>query len=106
MQLSQDDEVQDEIQEFFVTYVSENIFCQSLEPRVTAPKKEDRIMTKCLDGIRDTRTMLQKLSERIAGQSVVSGGQSPGFRETTEYSRVALIEQHELLGIIWAVGQW
>ena len=101
--LSRDDEIEGEMQEFFITYVSENIFCQSLGLQGQAPGK-DRITTKCLDGIRDIRTTLQKLSERITGQSVVSGGPSPGFQETTEYSRVALIEQHELLCIILSMA--
>lgn len=96
LQISADDELGDEIQEVFGTYVDNNIYGHSLGTQ-DLHARQNQLVPKCLTGIRETRLLLQKLSERLAGQSIMSNCASPAVQETMEYTRMSLIQQHELL---------
>ncbi|KAJ2903660.1 nuclear pore complex subunit [Zalerion maritima] len=104
LQLSLDVDLPEAIYDFVKEYVETNILCQPPPGAQRLVAQQDKLVPKCLTGIRDIRAMLQKLSERIASQSVVSGGPPQEFQETLEYTRVSLIQQHELLGIVMWMG--
>lgn len=55
---------------------------------------------KCLQNMEDMKSMLQNLTDRLNGASVLGQAQRPEFLETIEYQRVSLVQQHESLGVI------
>jgi nuclear pore complex protein Nup205 len=55
---------------------------------------------KCLQNMGEMKSMLQNLTDRLNGASVLGQVQRPEFLETFEYQRVSLVQQHESLGII------
>ncbi|KAE8442005.1 hypothetical protein EG329_003941 [Mollisiaceae sp. DMI_Dod_QoI] len=54
---------------------------------------------KCLAAMRDIKSWLQTLGEKLSGASVLGQGQQEEFLETIEYQRVSLVKQHESLGV-------
>jgi nuclear pore complex protein Nup205 len=80
-------------------YVAERIF--------TSPTKQgdgrQRMLSHFLPAMTDIKSWLQKLGDKIAAAQTL-GQTGPGGlteeAETIEFSRVSLIQQHELLGVI------
>lgn len=76
---------------------------QLLESFVFASKNSQRVIPRCLATMKDMRAWIQKLNDKITAAAVLSGGQASQASEeleTIEFSRVSLIQQHELLGTI------
>lgn len=76
---------------------------QLLESVVFASNNSQRIIPRCLAAMKDVRAWIQKLNDKITAAAVLSGGQASEASEeleTIEFSRVSLIQQHELMGII------
>lgn len=76
---------------------------QLLEGIVFANKNSQRIIPRCMAAMKDVRTWIQKINDKITAAAVLSGGQASQASEeleTIEFSRVSLIQQHELMGII------
>jgi len=57
-------------------------------------------ITKCLKKMGEMKAMLQSLTDRLSGASVLGQVQRPEFHETIEYQRASLVQQHESLGTI------
>lgn len=76
---------------------------QYLREGVFAVKDSQRIVPRCMVAMKDVRAWIQKLNDKITAAAVLAGGQTPelaGELETVEFSRVSLIQQHELMAII------
>lgn len=61
------------------------------------------VIPRCMGAMQYARTWLQKVADRITAASVIVGSNSgpmPEEMETIEFSRVSLVQQHELLGVI------
>lgn len=78
-------------------YVAERIFTTHIGD------KRHRLLSLFLPALSGIRTWLQKLGDKIAAAQTL-GPAGPGGlteeAETIEFSRVSLIQQHELLGVI------
>lgn len=57
-------------------------------------------VSKCLQKMGEMKSMLQSLTDRLNGASVLGQIQRSEFHETIEYQRASLVQQHESLGII------
>ncbi|KFA75128.1 hypothetical protein S40288_02851 [Stachybotrys chartarum IBT 40288] len=62
-----------------------------------------RLIPRCMSAISSIRSWLQKIGDKLAAAQALgqygSGGVA-GELETIEFSRVSLVQQHELLGVI------
>jgi nuclear pore complex protein Nup205 len=63
----------------------------------------NRLIPRCMSAMGDIKAWLQKIGDKIAaaqtlGQAGANG--MSGELETVEFSRVSLVQQHELLGVI------
>ncbi|KAI5919925.1 nucleoporin Nup186/Nup192/Nup205 [Camillea tinctor] len=76
-------------------YVNENI----LRTKVTGVNSP-KFVSICTATMRDVRAWLQKLTELIAGATMLGRHLDFDFQETIEFTRLSLIQQHELLSII------
>lgn len=66
-----------------------------------------RIVPRCMAAMQACKTWLQKLGDKIAAAQTLGQGQSgrggmSEEMETVEFSRISLVQQHELLGVILA----
>lgn len=57
-------------------------------------------VSKCLQKMGEMKSMLQSLTDRLNGASILGQAQRPDFHETIEYERTSLVQQHESLGVI------
>ncbi|PKS13291.1 hypothetical protein jhhlp_000062 [Lomentospora prolificans] len=76
---------------------------QYLREGIFSVKDSLRIVPRCMAAMKDARAWIQKLNDKITAAAVLAGGQTPqlaGELETVEFSRVSLIQQHELMAII------
>lgn len=77
---------------------------QDVVSRVLQPQESSgdgpSFITKCLQKMGEMRTMLQGLTDRLNGASVLGQVQRSEFNETIEYQRASLVQQHESLGTI------
>jgi nuclear pore complex protein Nup205 len=77
---------------------------QDVVSRVLQPREGSddgpSFITKCLQNMREMKSMLQGLTDRINGASVLGQVQRSEFLETIEYQRASLVQQHESLGTI------
>lgn len=76
---------------------------QILDGVVFANKNSQRIVPRCMAAMRDVRAWIQKLNDKITAAAVLSGvqaSQAAEELETVEFSRVSLIQQHELMSIV------
>lgn len=74
-----------------------------LDGVVFTSSNSQRTIPRCLAAMKDVRAWIQKLNDKITAAAVLSGGQASQASEeleTIEFSRVSLIQQHELMGII------
>ncbi|KAF7562704.1 hypothetical protein G7046_g1451 [Stylonectria norvegica] len=89
---------QSEALEGIKLYVAERL----LQPALGADATK-RIVPRCMAAMSEIKTWLQKLGDKIAAAQTLGhsgpGGMSEEM-ETVEFSRVSLIQQHELLGVI------
>lgn len=79
-------------------YVAERL----LQPAMGADASK-RIVPRCIASMKEIKAWLQKLADKIAAAQTL-GQAGPGRiseeMETVEFSRVSLMQQHELLGVI------
>ncbi|KAF7545027.1 hypothetical protein G7Z17_g9488 [Cylindrodendrum hubeiense] len=79
-------------------YVAERL----LQPAMGAVASK-RIVPRCMAAMKEIKAWLQKLADKIAAAQTL-GQAGPGRiseeMETVEFSRVSLMQQHELLGVI------
>lgn len=67
------------------------------------PSAKKRYVSRCMAAMSRIKSWLQKLADKIAAAQALSSakpGQLSEDMETVEFSRVSLIQQHELLGVI------
>lgn len=88
---SGDDEELETLQDVFGSYVTENIY-------------NGGIVSRCVASMQEVKNWLQKLADRVTTASVVYAGAAPRvpIHELVEFSRISLIQQHELLALIMA----
>lgn len=70
---------------------------------VFANRNSQRMVPRCMAAMKDVRTWIQKLNDKIAAAAVLSGGQASQASEeleTIEFARVSLAQQHELMSIV------
>ncbi|CAH0043313.1 unnamed protein product [Clonostachys solani] len=82
-------------------YVGERLF--SSGPGSASPGNE--IVPRCLATMGNIKAWLQRLGDKITAAQTLGNTQNPGLSEeaeTVEFSRISLIQQHELLGVILA----
>lgn len=72
--------------------------------RILEPQDGSRdgqsLVSKCLHNMGELKSMLQRLTDRLNGASILGQAQRPEFHETIEYQRTSLVQHHESLGII------
>ncbi|KAI0396873.1 nucleoporin Nup186/Nup192/Nup205 [Xylariaceae sp. FL0594] len=78
-------------------YVNHNIL---REVGPGAPPPKEKFVPACTAGLANTRTWLQKLSERASGAAMRGLTTPLQLQESYEYAHVSLMEQHELLAVI------
>lgn len=90
---SGDDEELETLQDVFGSYVTENVYNGGTD-----------IVSRCVASMQDAKNWLQKLADRVTTAGVVYAGAAPRLpvHEMIEFSRVSLIQQHELLALIMA----
>lgn len=79
-------------------YVFERIFSSG-----RGPGPEKRLVPRCLAAMQTAKAWLQRLGDKIAAaQTLGQNGTGPMSEEaeTVEFSRISLIQQHELLAVI------
>jgi nuclear pore complex protein Nup205 len=64
------------------------------------PKDGHSFVSKCLQEMGEMKSMLQSLTDRLNGASILGQAERPDFHETVEYQRTSLMQQHESLGVI------
>ncbi|CAJ0541851.1 Ff.00g082570.m01.CDS01 [Fusarium sp. VM40] len=93
-----DDIADTEALESVKLYVAERL----LQPSMGADTTK-RIVPRCMASMREIKAWLQKIGDKIAAAQTLgqttTGGVSEQM-ETIEFSRVSLMQQHELLGVI------
>lgn len=91
---SEDDEL-GQIQPYFGAFVAENIYG-------VGAAGGPNIVPRCMETMQGVKAWLQKLADRTTAASVFHGTDRPPINELLEYSRVSLLQQHEILGLIAA----
>ncbi|CAK7214180.1 hypothetical protein SBRCBS47491_002061 [Sporothrix bragantina] len=99
IRLTDDQELEPELQTVLADYVSQNIF-RVPGPGEAQPNCESRIVTRCMAAMQGIRTWLQRLSDRATAASVLQETQSPEIKEMFDFSRQSLVQQHEAVGMI------
>ncbi|UZP41372.1 hypothetical protein NXS19_009188 [Fusarium pseudograminearum] len=94
-----DDDIADaEALESVKLYVAERL----LQPSMGADTTK-RIVPRCMASMREIKAWLQKIGDKIAAAQTLGQTTTNGVSEqmeTIEFSRVSLMQQHELLGVI------
>lgn len=90
---SGDDEELENLQEIFGSYVTENVYNGGTD-----------IVSRCMASMQEVKNWLQKLADRVTTANVVYAGAAPRLpnHEMVEFSRISLLQQHELLALIMA----
>lgn len=91
---SEDDRVS-HVQPFFGAYVTNNIYGAGTAGGT-------RIVPRCMEAMQGVKAWLQKLADRTTAASVFHGTDRPPVNEVLEYSRISLLQQHEILALIAA----
>lgn len=102
IQLANDDELEDGFQDFFGAFVTETIYGAAV-PGGQAPREEEKIVPRCMAAMQDIKVWLQRIAEKVATTNLMYQTQPaipPEFQEAIEFSRVSLVQQHELLAVI------
>ncbi|KAK5663994.1 hypothetical protein OQA88_207 [Cercophora sp. LCS_1] len=103
IEIAADEELDDGMHDAFGALVEERVFRVPLPGQPPAPR-EDRIVQRCMKGMAGIKERLQKLGEKAVAQNLLHQAQLMKQigeqQETWEFSRVSLVEQHELLAVI------
>ncbi|KAI0128352.1 nucleoporin Nup186/Nup192/Nup205 [Xylariales sp. AK1849] len=98
LELSKLDEVPEEVEDWLGSYVTELILGSAPGARI------QRLVPRCMAYMRDIRAWLQRIVDLVASATVLGHAGIAEFRETIEFSRVSLVQQHELLSVILCYG--
>ncbi|KAI1860218.1 hypothetical protein JX265_010142 [Neoarthrinium moseri] len=94
LELSKIDELPEEIEDWLASFVSELILGD------VPSAKAQKIVPRCMAAMNDIRAWLQRIVDQVAKANVLGQAGVAEFRETIEYSRVSLVQQHELVAVI------
>lgn len=94
LKLSKPEELPAEVEEWFTDNVNDLILGGG--PSTKTPK----LVPRCMAAMNDIRVWLQQIADYVAGATVLGSASLPEFRETIEFSRASLIQQHEVLAVI------
>ncbi|ORY59218.1 nucleoporin Nup186/Nup192/Nup205 [Pseudomassariella vexata] len=94
LELSRIDEMPEEIEDWLAAYVNELILGEGPAAKI------QRLVPRCMAAMKHIREWLHKIVEQVTGATVLGHAGEAEFRETIEFSRVSLIQQHELLSVI------
>lgn len=95
IQIADDDELDTNLQDVFSAYVAQNIY----DAGITGGT---RIVSRCMEAMQGVKNWIQKLADRTTAASVFHGTDRPPIDEVFEYSRISLLQQHELLALAMA----
>lgn len=95
IQIADDDDLDDNLQQFFRTYVDDNIYGAS------APGGS-KIISRCMEAMQGVKSWLQKIADKVTAAGVFHGTDRPPLDDMLEYSRLSLLQQHEVLALITA----
>lgn len=95
IQIAGDEDLPDNLQEVFGAWVTENIYA------VRTNGGTD-IVPRCMGAMQGVKDWLQKIADRTTAAGVFHGTDRPPVDEVLEYSRISLLQQHELLAMITA----
>lgn len=95
IQIADDDELDTNLQDVFSAYVAEHIYGAGTAGGT-------KIVSRCMEAMQGVKNWLQKLSDRTTAATVFHGTDRPPIDEVLEYSRVSLLQQHELLALVMA----
>lgn len=90
-----EDEQLSQLQPVFGAYVTENIYG-------AGTSGETKIIPRCMEAMKSVKAWLQKVADRTTAASVFHGTGRPPINEVLEYSRISLLQQHEILALIAA----
>lgn len=93
IEIAADDELPDNLQDVFSTWVDENIYAVGAAGGA-------KIVPRCMEAMQGVKNWLQKIADRTAAAGVFHGTDRPPIDEVLEYSRISLLQQHELLALI------
>lgn len=88
----------DDLREGFVQIAHEHLYRSGLPGKSAAPPNE-KLVVRCSKAMSDIKSWLQKLAEQAASSVIYQGGQQ-NAQEIREYTRISLVQQHEVLGMI------
>lgn len=95
IQIANDDELDTNLQDVFSAYVAQNIY----DAGVSGGTK---IVSRCMEAMAGVRLWIQRLADRTTAATVFLGTERPPVDEVFEYSRISLLQQHELLALTLA----
>jgi nuclear pore complex protein Nup205 len=84
---------------FVGQYVDHNIL-RAPSGAAPEPASKTRFVPACVASMHDIRASLQRLSDQLAGASVLGRAGDMHFQETAEFIRISLVQQHELLSVL------
>jgi len=103
VEVAADEDIEENLRDNLGAIVEERVFRVPL-PGSPTVGRGDRIVVKCMIAMQAIRTTLQTLGERTQARSMLAQGglaaRLSEAQEVYEFSRVSLVEQHELLAII------
>ncbi|KAH6654796.1 nucleoporin Nup186/Nup192/Nup205 [Truncatella angustata] len=94
LELSKIDEVPEEVEDWLGAYVSELILGNAPSAKAT------NLVPRCIEGMRHIRSWQQRIADQVQKLSLLGQSNLADLRETIEFSRVSLIQQHELLAVV------
>lgn len=108
IEVAADEELDEGLQDAFGALVEERVFGVAAPGTLPAPggaqgAPADKIVAKCTKAMQDIRKTLQLMTERMFAMSMLQQGglmKPSDHLETYEFSRLSLVEQHELLAVI------
>lgn len=95
IEIADDDELDTNLQDVFSAYVGQNIY----DAGVAGGSK---IISRCTEALQGVKNWLQKLADRTTAAGIFHGTDRPPIDEVFEYSRISLLQQHELLALTMA----
>lgn len=95
IQIADDDELDDNLRDHFSAYVAQNIY-------IVGTNGATQVVSRCMEAMQGVKAWLQKIADRTTAAGVFHGTDRPPIDEVLEYSRISLLQQHELLALITA----
>jgi nuclear pore complex protein Nup205 len=67
---------------------------------ISSPAGSPTYIHRCFETMKENKSWLQRLADRLSGASAIGQAQQGDILETIEYQRISLVKQHESLGIV------